>query len=210
MRKIFNKVKLIYRKGGALSERVTKGFWNSNFIVVLSTIPLYYVCKLSKAETIFISVSIIAFTFLKCGFFILYSLEKIAETHTHNKSFNWYLIRFTNVFFLLILSFGIDNLLLFYNDNTSFNGVKQEGLFALIFDFCHYSFMTFTTVGFGEITAASRIAKFYSALEVFTGFVFVGYILSGFSSIKEAIIKDKFPNIEKKNIKNDNSDELKE
>jgi hypothetical protein len=42
----------------------------------------------------------------------------------------------------------------------------------------------------------SRIAKFFSALEVFVGFVFVGYILSGFSSIKEGLLQQKPFNVD--------------
>lgn len=69
--------------------------------------------------------------------------------------------------------------------------------------------MTFTTVGFGEITALSRIAKFYSALEVFVGFVFVGYILSGFSSVKEGLIRDKPFNIDYDKEREENIEKAK-
>lgn len=119
------------------------------------------------------------------------SLERLAETYTKDKSFNWFLWKFTLIFFLLILSFAVDNLLLYDLNNENFRGVANANLMSHFFDFCYYSFMTFTTVGFGEITAASRTAKFYSLIEVFTGFVFVGYILAGYASVREGMIKDK-------------------
>lgn len=131
------------------------------------------------------------------------------ETYTNNKSFNWFLRQFTIIFFLLILSFGIDNMLLFDLDNRNFNGTNTGDIFGLTFDFCHYSFMTFTTVGFGEITAASRVAKFYSALEIFIGFVFVGYILSGFTLIKEGILQDSPLNIDYDKVKQENTEKTK-
>jgi|GEM_PF-5175051 len=45
----------------------------------------------------------------------------------------------------------------------------------------YYSIVTFTTLGYGDITPANFAAQFYSVLEVFTGYLMLGGLLSVFS-----------------------------
>ena len=90
---------------GNFLNKMTTSFWNSNLLVSLSTIPFYIAWRLSSPNEgkTFVSIYIIVWTLVKCGFFILYSLEKIMETYTSNKSFKWFLRQYTSVFFILIL-----------------------------------------------------------------------------------------------------------
>jgi voltage-gated potassium channel Kch len=53
------------------------------------------------------------------------------------------------------------------SDETFLNGVVAEG------DFTYFSFVTLTTVGYGDITAASDLAKRLVVIEAFVGQVFI-------------------------------------
>ena len=61
----------------------------------------------------------------------------------------------------------------FYNgadlltDQTFLNGVVDRG------DYTYFSFVTLTTVGYGDITAASDLAKRMAVIEAFVGQVFI-------------------------------------
>lgn len=140
--------------------------------------------------------ALLGVTYIKCNFFIFLSLEHIAKTYTHNKSFHWFVKKIAIIFFLLVISFAIDNYIIFEIDKTSFTNAPNKGVIENGFEFLYYSFMTITTVGFGELKASSIITKLYSAIEVFIGLIFITYILSCFLSVREALIKDKPFNVD--------------
>lgn len=52
-------------------------------------------------------------------------------------------------------------------DTTFLNGVVSDG------DYVYFSFVTLTTVGYGDITAATDIAKRLVVVEAFVGQVFL-------------------------------------
>ena len=52
-------------------------------------------------------------------------------------------------------------------DTTFLNGVVEQG------DYTYFSFVTLTTVGYGDITAASELAKRLVVVEAFVGQVFI-------------------------------------
>jgi voltage-gated potassium channel Kch len=58
---------------------------------------------------------------------------------------------------------GLDSL----TDTTFLNGVVSNG------DYTYFSFVTLTTVGYGDITAASDLAKRLVVIEAFVGQVFI-------------------------------------
>lgn len=166
----------------------------NNLSVAMISLLIYYTSSLlnqghvsSKDFSEYIIYIIL--TFFKCFFFIAFSLERIAETNSLNKSFNWFMLKFTSLYFLVIISFASDFWILFQIDSSNLKNVETGNFLEQSFDFFYYSFMTITTVGVGEIQAVSRIAKFYTILEVFMGFVFLAYILSCFNFVREEFKK---------------------
>lgn len=66
-------------------------------------------------------------------------------------------------FVMSSLYFGLDLL----NDGAFLNGVVETG------DYTYFSFVTLTTVGYGDILAASNLAKRLVVIEAFVGQVFI-------------------------------------
>lgn len=211
----FFKIKKLYGKADSILRKLTHSVIVSNLFIAVISIPMFYgLFYLNAGNSNTIYLGLISFVVVKCGYFVLYSLENIAKTYTHDKSYNWFLLRFTGVFFLIVLSFGADNFVLFLIDKENFKNVPLGAYFQNGFDFLHYSFMTLTTVGFGEIVGSSRIAKLLSLIQVFTGFVLVTYLLAGFTGIREALIKDQTLGIDydrvRRNFEMTNGDQANE
>lgn len=175
-------------------KAVLKIIISYNFSIAIISLLVYYTSNLLNQEhgnSIHFSEYFIyvLLTIFKCILFTKFSLERIAETNLLNKSFNWFMLKFTSLYFLVIISFATDFWILFQIDSSNFKNIEIGNILEQSFDFFYYSFMTITTVGFGEIQAVSRIAKLYTILEVFMGFVFIAYILSCFNFVREEFKK---------------------
>ena len=66
-------------------------------------------------------------------------------------------------FIMSAIYFGFDKL----TETAFFNGIEAPG------DYAYFSFVTLTTVGFGDITPASELAKRLVVIEAFAGQVFI-------------------------------------
>ncbi|OON95659.1 MAG: hypothetical protein ATN36_07655 [Epulopiscium sp. Nele67-Bin005] len=79
------------------------------------------------------------------------------------------------ILFAYIFSF------LIHNDPSSFTGIRLEDPIKMSVDCLYFSVVTFTTVGYGDITPVSSLAKFLVALEIISDF----YILILISKFKK-------------------------
>lgn len=170
---------------------ISNEFFNNLIIAIIFPFFLFVIHAFSELDRTYTWCFLFFLTLVRCGYFLIYLLEKIADTYVLDKSYNWFLLRHSYVVFLIILSFTADNYLLFYLNESNFKEVPNGDFMLHAFDFFHYSFMTLTTVGLGEISANTRIAKLFSISEVFVGFVFVAHILSRFHSVRDWLINDK-------------------
>lgn len=77
----------------------------------------------------------------------------------------------------LVIFFAIVYANLFDIDRTSFQGVTREYPVRLFIDFLYFSTVTFTTLGFGDITPISSAAKIVVMIEVLLFVVYISIIL---------------------------------
>ena len=196
MKSIFLKIEKSYIFIGKFLTFGYNFITHNNFCVAIFPLLIYYTINLLDKEPVSnnhlsdYSVFILL-TVFKCFYFIVYSLERISETDSNNKSFNWFILKFTSLYFLVIISFATDFWILYHLDGNNYKNVPIGNYLEQSFDFFYYSFMTITTAGFCEIQAASRIAKVYSIFEVFMGLVFIVYVLSCFNFFRDGLKKDK-------------------
>ena len=108
----------------------------------------------------------------------LYSIELIprVKSITASKSIVGFLLNYFFFIFILIIIFGG-----FYFSHSSEFNLNGNPTNISFFDSLYYSIMTFTTVGYGDITPLG-INKLISSIQALLGMVlniaFIGYILA--------------------------------
>lgn len=86
---------------------------------------------------------------------------------------------------LTIFSFATDYACIYQFDHFSFEGFSSnsENYFFNLFHFFYFSVITFSTVGYGDITPVSEIAKFVVLLEIFLSFFIIVFSLANIKKI---------------------------
>lgn len=92
--------------------------------------------------------------------------------------------------YLLLLEIAIFLMqLLYHSDPHSFNGVDNSSPAKIFIDMIYFCVMTFTSIGFGDITPTSHttklVASFFGIIGQFYSVILVGIIISKFGSMKK-------------------------
>tara|TARA_R110002051_G_scaffold177368_2_gene247263 strand:- start:3186 stop:3740 length:555 start_codon:yes stop_codon:yes gene_type:complete len=84
-----------------------------------------------------------------------------------------------------IFSFATDYTCLFQFSHTTFEGVPDysNSYIYNLYHFFYFSVITFSTVGYGDITPVSEIAKFVVMLEIFLSFFLIVFALANIKKI---------------------------
>lgn len=80
----------------------------------------------------------------------------------------------------LVVFFGIKYYTIYKNNPANFYVLTKSfnpSIEVNLFDFIYFSFMTITTVGYGDIVPINPVAKILTILEVLIGISFVSLIL---------------------------------
>jgi voltage-gated potassium channel len=106
--------------------------------------------------------------------FIIYSLSRFLF---QAKTVNIQVLLITiNIYLLLGLVFGNISLLLYQQDPAAYRFPDYISNPAFV-DFVYYSFITMSTVGYGDITPAIRQSQFFAYLTAITGQLYVAVVL---------------------------------
>ncbi|WP_025663243.1 ion channel [Aquimarina megaterium] len=89
------------------------------------------------------------------------------------------------ILIISIFSFATDFTCLFQFSNTAFDGVPDysNSYIYNLYHFFYFSVITFSTVGYGDITPVSEIAKFVVMLEIFLSFFLIVFALANIKKI---------------------------
>ena len=82
------------------------------------------------------------------------------------------------IYLLLGLVWALLYLLILAIDPTSFNGVVEADWYDNFSQLVYYSFVTLTTVGYGEITPALPVARFFAYVEAITGQFYMAILVA--------------------------------
>jgi len=89
-----------------------------------------------------------------------------------------------SLYLLLGLIWTILYLILLTFDPTAFNGIEVTEWRALFSRVAYYSFVTLTTLGYGEITPAGHIAEFVVYMEAVTGVFYMAIFVSSLINLQ--------------------------
>tara|TARA_R110002167_G_scaffold2183_2_gene11176 strand:- start:1555 stop:2109 length:555 start_codon:yes stop_codon:yes gene_type:complete len=95
------------------------------------------------------------------------------------------LLVFGSILFISIFSFATDYTCLFLFNNMAFEGVSvhSNSYLSSLYHFFYFSVITFSNVGYGDITPVSEVAKFVVMLEIFLSFFLIVFALANIKKI---------------------------
>ena len=89
-----------------------------------------------------------------------------------------------SLYMLLGLIWAVIYLLLLAMDPTAFSGVEAAGWKENFSRLAYYSFVTLTTLGYGDILPTNHIAEFFVYLEAIIGVFYMAIIVSSLISLR--------------------------
>ena len=151
----------------SLSIKVTFG-------LLLSILFYYIFIGIQPSQYVFISKIMIVFL----------AIKELALEIKNTKVINMNIVSGAVCTYLLIgVMFAFLYSLLFMLDPSSFTNVSVNVDDVSPLNFLYYSFVTLTTLGFGDITPSSMTAKFWSITEAIMGVLFIAVLIGRIVSL---------------------------
>jgi voltage-gated potassium channel Kch len=155
-------------------------------LIILLGILIFYVDKIEFLDPFFPKLFLVIIAFLKVLYFLGHSFKKIEDSTAWNITYNKFILVILINISLLVLSFAVDYTCLFLIDANSFKGIMMHNPMHIFFDFNYFSILTFSTVGYGDISPITSAAKLLVIMEVIISFVTIIIIISNFAHMKES------------------------
>ena len=122
---------------------------------------------------------LVIFSCLKVFLLVSFTFKKLDTLVSANHSFNHLLLLLGAVISLIVVSFTFDYLCLLEIYPEAFSGIDHDqSLVYQSLNLLYFSIVTYTTVGYGDISPAIPAAKLISVLEIITAFVVIVFILT--------------------------------
>ncbi len=117
------------------------------------------------------------------------TLKQLSKLVTSCYAIEHLLWIFGLLIFISMLSFATDYTCLYQFDHSAFEGAPEyvQSYLYNLYHFFYFSLITFSTVGYGDISPVSEIARFIVMLEIFLSFFIVVF---AFANIKKMHINE--------------------
>ena len=122
---------------------------------------------------------LIIFSITKIYFLVSHTFKKLDALIKSNHSFNHMLLLLGAIITLIITSFAIDYLCVSEIYLDAFSGIQSnQPILSRFTNLLYFSIVTFTTVGYGDITPTNPVSKIISVFEMMSAFVVIVFIIS--------------------------------
>ena len=148
-------------------------------LIIVNFVSGIMACKIVteiSIEPIYINIFIYFILSLNIGF-LLNSIADLTSQLLLERHRSLIGIDVAITLFQIIQLFAIVYAYIYSIDNTSFAGISNDKPFLLFIDFMYFSTITFTTLGFGDITPVSSAAKTAVMFEVLLFVIYISIIL---------------------------------
>lgn len=156
-------------------------------IIIIVGITLIYVVLMTMIDHSALPFQIIVAVaaLVKTIVITLTILKKLTKLTKICHSLERLLLVFGLIIFIIIFSFATDYTCLYQFNQTTFEGISTFSNTYLhnLYQFFYFSIITFSTVGFGDITPISDVAKFVIMLEIFLSFFIIVFALTNIKKI---------------------------
>jgi len=150
-------------------------------------IALFYVVLMSIIDhsSIPFHIIIAAAALVKTIIITMTTLKQLSKLIKICHSLERLLWVFGLIVVIIIFSFATDYTCLFQFNHLSFDGIPEYSNTYIynLYHFFYFSVITFSTVGFGDITPVSDIAKFVIMLEIFLSFFIIVFAIANIKKI---------------------------
>jgi hypothetical protein len=159
----------------------------SSMLYLVIGIGIFYIAVMSFIDhTSYPFTYIILFlSIIKTGVIANVTLMKVSKLMNVCHSLNDMILTFSLLILITLFSFATDYTCLFQLNSESFDGlVHFSSLYMYnLYQFFYFSVTTFSTVGFGDISPVSDVAKFIVMLEIFLSFLIIVFSLANIKKI---------------------------
>jgi hypothetical protein len=171
---------LIREKISGCIAKLQENIYGAIILVICMLVITGYISTIVTSEEIrecFVGIAIIGLI-MGTGAVII----SLIEAKKHQKP----LVVILNLLLIVVVYTSVFCSIYIY-DNSSFELPKQGVVYL---DFLYFSFVTFTTTGYGDITPVSYLAKFTSASEAFIFACVISIAILNFSNSLISYIRD--------------------
>jgi len=95
------------------------------------------------------------------------------------------------LYILLGLTWAVIYLIILTMDPQAFSGIEAGNWQQIFSRVAYYSFVTLTTLGYGDILPTNHIAEFFVYMEAIIGVFYMAIIVSSLISLRLAAIQEK-------------------
>jgi len=172
---VFSKIRLV--------RNLTKEFI---FLIVLLTI--FYTAMIfwgHEEHSQYWAGILVIIAVTKIFLLVSHTFKKLDSLIENNHSFNHLLLLLGAVITIIVISFAMDYLCVLEIYPNAFSGIQIDS--PLLFRFTnllYFSIVTFTTVGYGDITPVNSISKLITVFEMVTAFIVIVFIISKYFKSK--------------------------
>ncbi|NOY47309.1 MAG: hypothetical protein GXO84_03735 [Chlorobi bacterium] len=125
------------------------------------------------------AVALVLFSITKIYLLVSHTFKKLDTLIENNHSFNHMLLLLGAIIAIIVISFAIDYLCVSEIYTDAFSGFQNnQPLISRFSNFLYFSIVTFTTVGYGDITPIVPVAKLITVFEMMSAFVVIVFIIS--------------------------------
>ncbi len=123
--------------------------------------------------------ALVLFSITKIYLLVSHTFKKLDTLIENNHSFNHMLLLLGAIIAIIVVSFAIDYLCVSEIYTDAFSGFQNnQPLISRFSNFLYFSIVTFTTVGYGDITPINPVAKLITVFEMMSAFVVIVFIIS--------------------------------
>lgn len=159
--------------------------FTAGMMLVVTGIALNVAFSLAENALLQVTSLIALFAFLLLA--IINTLQLVAAGNEINSN---RIIGAVCVYLLFGLMWSIAYALLEFSEPGSFQGLPEPALSTWTSDWIYYSFVTLTTLGYGDITPISRTARVLTYSEAITGQFYLAVLVAGLVSAYIAAKRD--------------------